>query len=121
MGRRERDKGRKGEREVAELYEESGFEVRGLEAAGDHLIVVPGEPALVLHSECKRQETTRPWEWWGQATAEAPPGTIPVVHFRRSRSPWLALIAASDLAAILTWARYGASRRGQEGERDLTP
>ncbi len=116
MGRRERDKGRKGEREVAVIYENAGLEVRGLEGAGDHLIVCGERSGFVLHSECKRQETARPWAWWEQATSEAPAETIPIVHFRRNRSPWLAMIAATDLALILRYAVYGARRRVDELE-----
>lgn len=101
MSRSERDKGRKGEREVAAIYEELGAEVRGLEGIGDHLIVVPGRLGPTLHSEVKRQETARPWLWWEQASAEAPPGTLALVHFRRSRSPWLALTDARELARLL--------------------
>ncbi len=118
MTRRERDKGRKGEREVAVIYENAGLEVRGLEGAGDHLIVCGEGSGFVLHSETKRQETARPWAWWEQATGDAPPATIPVVHFRRNRSPWLAMLAATDLALILRWAVYGARRRVDELEAD---
>lgn len=101
MSRSERDKGRKGEREVAALYEARGLEVRGLEGSGDHLIVCASSSGITLHSETKRQETARPWAWWEQATAEAPPGAIVVVHFRRNRSPWLAMIEARQLAYLL--------------------
>lgn len=101
MSRRERDKGRRGEREVAAMYESHGLEVRGLEGSGDHLIVCGPHSGIVLHSESKRQETARPWAWWEQASAETEPGAKTVVHFRRSRSPWLALILADELAALV--------------------
>lgn len=101
MSRSERDKGRKGEREVAAMYEKAGAEVRGLEGAGDHLVITPGAFGPTIHSECKRQETARVWAWWEQASLEAPAGTMPVVHFRRNRSPWLAIVDAEALAAIL--------------------
>lgn len=114
MGKAERAKGVRGEREIAAMYESAGLEVRGLEGAGDHLIVGGEGSGFVLHSECKRQETARPWAWWAQASSEAPADSIPVVHFRRNRSPWLALIAANDLALILRWAAYGARHRVSE-------
>lgn len=104
MSRSQRDKGRKGEREVALLYERRGFEVRGLEAAGDHLIVCDPSSGLVLHSEVKRQETTRVWQWFEQATSEAAAGALPIVHFRRNRSRWLALIDAEQLADLIVAA-----------------
>lgn len=118
MSRSERDKGRKGEREVAAIYEQLGAQVRGLEGTGDHLIVTPGLFGPTLHSECKRQETARPWAWWAQASSEAPPGTTAVVHFRRSRSPWLAIVDARQYAAMVCeLAQLRAEKLGGNGGR----
>ena len=113
MSGSQRRKGVRGEREVAAIYEAHGFEVRGLEASGDHLIVCDPGSGLVIHSEVKRQETARPWLWYEQATAEAEPGALAVVHFRRNRSPWLALLAAERLAELLALATLPLeARRG---------
>lgn len=107
MGAASRRKGVTGERDVASLWERHGFTVRGLEAAGDHLIVSqprvfqPHRNPLTLHSEVKRCETARPWAWMAQAEAEAPPSVVPVVAFRRSRSKWYAMIGLDDLARLL--------------------
>jgi hypothetical protein len=101
VGRGERSKGVRGEREVAALYEGLGLEVRGLEGAGDHLVVAGASSGIVLHSEVKRQEVARPWAWYEQASSEAPPGTIAVVHFRRNHSPWLALLGAGELGYLV--------------------
>ena len=98
MGRSQRDKGRKGEREVALIYEGAGFEIRGLEGSGDHLAIGYG---LTIHSESKRQEVTRPWLWDAQANAEAPPGALPVVAFRRNLSPWIAQVRLEPLVGSL--------------------
>jgi hypothetical protein len=118
VGKASRDKGGRGEREVAAIFERVGLEVRGLEGAGDHLIVCGEGSGFVLHSEVKRQETARPWAWWAQASAEAPPETIALVTFRRNYSPWLSLIATTELALILQWAVYGARHRVAELEAD---
>ncbi len=115
MGGRERAKGVRGEREVAALYEARGLEVRGLEGAGDHLIVAGPSSGIVLHSEVKRQEVARPWVWYEQAASEAPAGVIATVHFRRNRSPWLALLAAGELAHLL--ASLEAARSALEEVR----
>jgi hypothetical protein len=116
MGRSEREKGRKGEAEVAAIFRRHGLEVRGLEATGDHLVVCSAAIALTLHSEVKRQETARVWLWWEQAAGEAPPGVWPLVTFRRSRSPWLSLIATEELAGLLErlqeLERQAAAERG---------
>ena len=109
VSKRERRKGLEGEREVAAIWRDSGFDVRGLEGEGDHTVIIPGRacpgsfriPEARLHSEVKPCETTRPWPWYEQASREAPAGAVPVVAFRRSRSPWLALIALKDLARLL--------------------
>lgn len=95
MSGRERRKGLSGEAEVAAIWRSHGWTVRGLEATGDQLALRNG---VVLHSECKRQEVARPWLWWQQASGEAPVGTIPVVPFRRSRSPWLVIADLHDFA-----------------------
>lgn len=105
MSRAQRDKGLKGEAEVAAIYRAAGLTVRGLEGVGDHLVVGVPQSGLVLHSEVKRQETARPWLWWEQATSEAPPGTIPVVAFRRNRSRWLAMVDLEQLARLLADVR----------------
>jgi hypothetical protein len=101
MGATERRKGVRGEHEVAELYRSRGFTIRGLEGAGDHLVVCGENSGVLLHSEVKRQEVARPWLWWEQASSEAPAGAIAAVHFRRNRSPWLALLAAGELVGLL--------------------
>ena len=107
MGRSERDKGRKGEREVALLYERHGFEIRGLEGTGDHLAIGYG---LTIHSESKRQEVARPWLWDEQAHAEAPAGALPIVAFRRSRSPWIAQVRLEELLGAIVWVDLGAAK-----------
>ena len=120
MSRRERDKGRKGEAEVAAIYRAAGLEVRGLEASGDHLIVCDPASGLVIHSEVKRQETARPWLWWEQASGEAEPGALPVVAFRRSRSPWLAIVSLEQLAELVARVSgYAAIRELADREAEL--
>jgi len=116
MGRASRDKGRKGEAEVAALYRSHGFTVRGLEGVGDHLVVCGEHSGVVLHSETKRTETAKPWTWWEQASSEVPPGVLAVVNFRRSRSPWLALLLADEFAGVL--GQLDAARAALEHARE---
>jgi len=107
MSRSERRKGVDGEREVRRLFEQHDFTVRGLEGSGDWLALGHG---LVVHVETKRQEIARPWPWIEQATSQAPPGALPLVAFRRSRSPWIALAPLDPLLAILE--QLGAKGNG---------
>lgn len=99
MGRRERDKGRKGEREVVLVLERHGFTVRALEGTGDHLAFHDG---LVLHVESKRQEQARVWAWLEQAESETPAGAVTMVAFRRSHGKWYAIVPLDDLAGALS-------------------
>ena len=113
-GAASRRKGLTGEHEVAAIFRRHGFEVRGLEGTGDHLcIMAPRTPpalggwpsahldGLTIHSEVKRQERLQLWAWLAQAEAEAPPGSVPVVSFRRNHSPWYAAIRLETLAELL--------------------
>jgi hypothetical protein len=104
-----RAKGLRGEHEVAAIWEAHGFTVRGLEGSGDHLCVIaPGDgfgpfrsTGTMIHSEVKRQERLQLWQWIAQAEAESPPGAVPVVAFRRNRSPWYAAVRLDTLAELL--------------------
>lgn len=118
MSRTERDKGRKGEAEVAAIYRAAGLEVRGLEGGGDHFIACGAGGELVLHSESKRCETARVWAWFEQASTEAPAGAVPVVAFRRNRSPWLGLLELERLAAIAAAAAWAIANGYTPAEAD---
>ena len=108
MSNASRAKGLTGEREVRAVFEEQGFAVRGLEASGDYLVI--GIGGLTLHVESKRQEVTRPWAWIAQAEVDAPAGTIPIVAFRRNRSPWYAILSLEMLAYLLS-EMYAAGKQ----------
>lgn len=101
MSRAERDKGTRGELEVAAIFRAAGFDCDrtpnsgGLRIAGDLYGV-----ALPFHVEVKRQEVARPWLWMAQALAEAPADAVPLVAFRRNRSRWLALVDLEAMVAL---------------------
>src|SRR5438132_7030509 len=113
MGSASRRKGLAGEREVADLWRAHGFEVRGLEGEGDHLVICAprytqsetrltfDHTALMIHSEVKRQETMKVWQWLAQLEAEAPPGTLPLLSFRRNRSAWYGCAPLEQLVKVL--------------------
>jgi len=88
VSKRERDKGLRGELEVAHIFAQHGLQLRNLEGSGDQLVILP--VSGWLHVECKRQERLCIPDWNRQAAREAPDGTIPVVCYRRSREPWYA-------------------------------
>ena len=84
-----RTKGVAGEREVAALWQAAGFTVRGLESAGDWLVVQ--RDGRVLHVETKRHERPQVSAWIKQVVAETPPGVPWVLAWRRNRQPWYAI------------------------------
>jgi len=107
-GSASRRKGLSGEREVAAIWTAYGFAVRGLEGSGDHLLIRGPNPLqrptavpLTIHSEVKRQERLQLWQWLAQLEAEAPPGTLPLLSFRRNRSPWYAAVQLERLVDLL--------------------
>lgn len=96
-----RAKGVRAERELARLLSDAGFPARrGQQRAGgaDSPDVVC--PTLPFHFEVKRTERLRIHEAMAQARRDAD-GQIPVVVHRRSREPWLAVIALEDLLQLL--------------------
>jgi hypothetical protein len=100
MAASSRRKGLLGEREVARIWQTAGFDVRSLEATGDHLVVVAN--GVTLHSETKRAERLKLPEWLRQAADEAPQGTVPVVAFRQNRGEWYAALPLASLVELLT-------------------
>jgi Holliday junction resolvase len=103
-----RQKGVVGEREVARIFQAAGFDVRGLEGLGDHL-VVPGialdrwtNRALTMHIEVKRQERLQLPIWLRQAADEAPQGALYVVAFRQNRGEWYAALPLAQLVELAT-------------------
>jgi hypothetical protein len=102
VSRAERDKGSRGEREVAAIFRAAGFDLdRTPNSGGLRILGDLYGASLPFHVEVKRQEIARPWAWWEQATTEAPADTLPVVAFRRARSPWLAITDLVQLARLL--------------------
>jgi hypothetical protein len=109
MSRSEREKGKRGEREVARLLTLHGFEARRDGRLDDDLIHnIPN-----IHIEVKRRETLAIPKWWRETCGACPPDCKPVLAFRSSRSPWLAVVELDVLADLLgLWA--ATSRPGKD-------
>lgn len=80
-----RSKGVTFEAEVAAAFRDAGFEVRGLESGGDHLVVT--RAGTVMHGEAKRHERVRIPEWLRQQERDCPKGLRRFLVFRQSRRP----------------------------------
>lgn len=94
---RSRPKGVRGEREAAALWEAAGYAVRGLEAGGDHLVVMRG---LVVAQETKRCERLKLPEWLAQLEADAPDGSLPILTYRQNHEPWRSVLRTVDLVGL---------------------
>ena len=101
MGKASRDKGKRGEREVAELLRDHGIPARrGVQYAGG-----PDAPDVVgfdgVHIEVKRAETLRLYPALEQALADRRPGDIATVWHRPSGRPWTVIMLAADFIALM--------------------
>lgn len=96
MGKASRDKGKRGEREIADLLKAHGYDAkRGQQycgANGDADVVgLPG-----VHIEVKRTEAFRLWDAMQQAKRDARPGELPAVFHRKNGKRWVVVMDAQD-------------------------
>lgn len=95
-----RNKGARGERELASLLRQHGYDARRGQqysgANGDADVVgLPG-----IHIECKRCEQVRLTDWMSQSKRDARSGEVPTVWHRRSNEEWLITMRAEDFMEI---------------------
>ncbi|MCL2631496.1 MAG: hypothetical protein FWD45_00150 [Coriobacteriia bacterium] len=101
MGKAAREKGARGERELASKLRELGFEHsrRGYQWLGA-LTEADIESALPgIHIECKRTNRFLS-RFMFQAMNDAPDGLIPVVMWRRDHGEWIAVQFTSDFIGM---------------------
>jgi Holliday junction resolvase len=114
VSRTSRDKGARGELEVAAIFRAAGFDCDrvpnsgGLRLKGDLYGDVP------VHVEVKRQERIRMVEWVRQAADECGDAT-PVVIYRPSRMAWHATLPLADLLVLLKRFRCRYCGRATHG------
>jgi len=110
MGRMSRNKGKKGEREVASLLREHGYEDarRGMQFKGS-----PDSPDVTglpgFHIEVKRTEQCRLYDYLAQASDESGIDEIPVVFHRQNNREWVAILSADDFLEVVKL--YADNRR----------
>ena len=96
-----REKGKRGERELAAFLREHGIEAR----RGQQFSGVEGEDVVHaipnVHIECKRVENLRLHDALAQAIRDAK-GKMPVVAHKRNRGGWVAILRLEDL---LIWLK----------------
>lgn len=107
-GSRSRDKGKRGELELAHVLQEHGFDARrGQQYAGVNgdadVVGVPG-----LHIECKRVENLNIEKAMVQSEQDARDGEIAVVMHRKNREEWKVTMRLDDFMEI--WKEAEALR-----------
>ena len=100
MGKMSRNKGKRGERELAARLREYGYDTRrGQQYCGANgdadVIGLPG-----IHIECKRTERLSLYDAMAQAKADARLGEMPVVMHRKNNSEWLVIQPLTDWIEI---------------------
>ena len=102
MGRMSREKGKRGEREAAELLRAHGFQAqRGQQHSGS-----PDSPDIRhdidgVFIEVKRTERFNLYAALEQAKQDRRAGDVPVVMHRQNGREWVAVLSADDLLTIL--------------------
>ena len=95
-----RQKGASGERELASILREHGYEARrgqqfsGINGDAD-VLGLPG-----VHIECKRVERLNIHEAMNQSIRDARKGETPVVMHRKNRTQWLVTLKLEDFLRI---------------------
>ena len=103
MGRRERERGKRGELMLRDVLRRWGWLAaeRGQQRAGGaDSPDVRGGPRDV-HFECKFTERLNAREALRQAEGDSGPGEVPVVAWKRAREPWVAVMRLDDVLALL--------------------
>lgn len=96
-----RQKGARGERELAELLRAYGYEARrGQQYCGSN-----GDADVVgmdgFHIECKRVEQLNIYKAMEQSERDAREGEIPIVCHRKDRKGWLVTIRFDDFMGVI--------------------
>lgn len=109
MAKKSRDKGKRGEREVAKLFRDWGFPARrtaqvdgGL--TSDVLVYDPrksGDETLPLHVEIKRHKRIAACRFMDQAESDRAPEATPAVFLREDGGEWLVLCNAPTFLKLL--------------------
>lgn len=116
MGKMQREKGKRGERELARKFQEYGYPGRRGQqycgAGGDADVVgLPG-----IHVECKRVERLDLLGAMDQAAHDAQAGELPAVFHRKDRSRWLVTMSLDDWMELYREWEAGMALQAAEKE-----
>ena len=111
-----RRKGAKGERELAKILKEYGYNCR----RGQQYNGLEGEDVIGLdyvHIECKRVEKLNLYEAIEQAKRDSKEGQFPVVFHRKNNHKWLVIMELED-DWIKLYNEYYSSQKLKERAKD---
>ncbi len=99
-GKASRDKGKRGERELAKVLQSYGYDTkRGQQYCGANgdadVIGLPG-----IHIECKRVERLNLYDAVAQAKSDAKQNEMPVVMHRKNNCEWLVTLSLDDFMKL---------------------
>jgi len=101
MGKPSRDKGARGEREVAEILRDHGFDAKRDGRLDEDI----SHDIRGVHLEVKRAETLKIMEWIRQANSYVGRSSRhrrePIVVFRQNNQPWRAVVSFEFLVGLL--------------------
>ena len=109
-----KQKGAKGERELAKILKEYGYNCR----RGQQYNGLEGEDVIGLdyiHIECKRVEKLNLYDAMEQAKKDSKEGQVPVVFHRKNNKKWLVTMELED-DWIEMYNEYYSSKKLAERE-----
>lgn len=114
MGKSQREKGKRGERELAGLLREYGYDCR----RGQQYCGTSGDADVVglsgIHIECKRVERLNLLDAVSQAVRDAAKGLLPAVFHRRDRCEWLVTMRFVDWIGLYRDAQAWRELKAKE-------
>lgn len=112
MGKFSRAKGARGERELANLLKDKGFDARrGQQFSGVEGKDVICEELDFLHIECKLVERLNIQQAYEQSKRDAGAGEIPTVFHRKKRCDWLVTLGMDDFLQIIKGGQLDANKK----------
>ena len=94
-----RDKGKRGELELAKILKEYGYDTRRGQQyngiGGDDVVGLPG-----IHIECKRVEKLNIYEAMAQSIRDSK-GGVPTVFHRKNNQKWLVTLPLEEFMKLI--------------------
>lgn len=114
MGMASREKGKRGERELAALLRDYGYDCRrGQQFCGRNgdadVVGLPG-----IHIECKRVERLDLFAAMRQAKGDARAGEMPAVMHRKNGGGWLVTMSLEDWITVYREWQAGQELEGEQ-------